>query len=237
MTEPAKILAPEFALDARSGWPADLRLLIDRYPREVWAGHANLGAMAQFWLSRHDMFREIGGGAGRGDKRVSRGQRRAERLPRLVSGAAAVLFAAAQRASPDRGPAFLPGIPGGGSRLAHGFDVLESDHKVIHEQIVATVEQANAFLRTAAQRRCAARGGRALRGGERCPAAPADAAPWRRGRPDHPAHPRPQRGGARRGLTDQANQFGQAAGNLVHRHARPLRIAMMALTSVVPSAD
>ena len=48
------------ALAARRGWPPDLRLLIDRYPREVWQGHANLGAMAQFWLSRHDMFREIG---------------------------------------------------------------------------------------------------------------------------------------------------------------------------------
>ena len=35
------------------------------------------------------------------------------------------------------------------ARLAHGFDVLETDHKVIHEQIAATVETANAFLRTA----------------------------------------------------------------------------------------
>ena len=35
------------------------------------------------------------------------------------------------------------------ARLAHGFDVLETDHKVIHEQIAATVESANAFLRTA----------------------------------------------------------------------------------------
>src|SRR5262245_23603522 len=34
------------ALDSRSGWPADLRLLLDRYPREAWQGHANLGAMA-----------------------------------------------------------------------------------------------------------------------------------------------------------------------------------------------
>ena len=31
---------------------------------------------------------------------------------------------------------------------AHGFDVLESDHKVIHEQIDRTVKAANAFLRT-----------------------------------------------------------------------------------------
>jgi iron-sulfur cluster repair protein YtfE (RIC family) len=59
MTEP-KALPPELALDSRAGWPADLRLLVDRYPREVWGTHANLGALAQFWLQRHDMFREIG---------------------------------------------------------------------------------------------------------------------------------------------------------------------------------
>ncbi|MGC1693949.1 MAG: hemerythrin domain-containing protein, partial [Pseudolabrys sp.] len=49
------------ALASRSGWPEDLRVLIARYPREQWHGHANLGEMARFWLSRHDMFRELAG--------------------------------------------------------------------------------------------------------------------------------------------------------------------------------
>src|ERR1700681_2043890 len=47
------------ALARRSGWPEDLRVLIERFPREQWQGHANLGEMARFWLSRHDMFREL----------------------------------------------------------------------------------------------------------------------------------------------------------------------------------
>src|SRR5450756_2996504 len=47
------------ALARRSGWPEDLRVLIARFPREQWQGHANLGEMARFWLSRHDMFREL----------------------------------------------------------------------------------------------------------------------------------------------------------------------------------
>ena len=47
------------ALARRSGWPEDLRVLIAQYPREQWQGHANLGEMARFWLSRHDMFREL----------------------------------------------------------------------------------------------------------------------------------------------------------------------------------
>src|SRR6202142_1034306 len=49
------------ALARRSGWPEDLRVLIARFPREQWGGHANLGEMARFWLSRHAMFRELAG--------------------------------------------------------------------------------------------------------------------------------------------------------------------------------
>src|SRR5215210_2291142 len=60
MTELVKTAPADLHLDSRDGWPPDLRLLIDRYPREVWSGHANLGAMAQFWLQRHGMFRDIG---------------------------------------------------------------------------------------------------------------------------------------------------------------------------------
>jgi hemerythrin-like domain-containing protein len=44
---------------------------------------------------------------------------------------------------------YFPVFQAAEARLAHGFDVLETDHKVIHEQIAATVETANAFLRTA----------------------------------------------------------------------------------------
>src|SRR5215475_13455004 len=54
-----KIIPAALALDTRSGWPAELRVLVDRYPRETWQTHANLGAMAQFWLQRHAMFRAI----------------------------------------------------------------------------------------------------------------------------------------------------------------------------------
>src|ERR1700732_2041156 len=60
MTDLVKTAPAAIPLATRAGWPADLRLLVERYPREVWSGHANLGAMAQFWLQRHTMFREIG---------------------------------------------------------------------------------------------------------------------------------------------------------------------------------
>ncbi|WP_329610527.1 hemerythrin domain-containing protein [Jiella pelagia] len=49
-----------FDLDARPGLPEDLKLLLEKYPRESWQGHPNIEGTARFWLSRHDMFRELG---------------------------------------------------------------------------------------------------------------------------------------------------------------------------------
>ncbi|KAB2928534.1 MAG: hypothetical protein F9K24_21850 [Leptonema illini] len=44
-------------LDRRTGWPDELRFLLNRYPRDAWPAHANLGEMARFWLGIHDGFR------------------------------------------------------------------------------------------------------------------------------------------------------------------------------------
>ena len=43
----------------RTGWPDHLKVLLERYPREVWSAHQNLGQTARFWLQRHDMFRDL----------------------------------------------------------------------------------------------------------------------------------------------------------------------------------
>jgi iron-sulfur cluster repair protein YtfE (RIC family) len=148
MSELVKTAPADLLLDSRSGWPADLRLLIDRYPREVWEGHANLGAMAQFWLSRHAMFREIGTALEQAalafrDGTASPADFRAWFPPRLQ------FFLQQLNAHHQiEDLHYFPVFQAAESRLAHGFEVLESDHKLIHEQIGVAVEAANNFLRT-----------------------------------------------------------------------------------------
>ena len=51
--------ANRFSLNYRNGLPQDLLQLCAKYPRESWDKHPNLGERVQFWLSRHDMFREM----------------------------------------------------------------------------------------------------------------------------------------------------------------------------------
>jgi hemerythrin-like domain-containing protein len=147
------------ALARRSGWPDDMRHLIARYPREQWQAHANLGEMARFWLSRHEMFRELAG---------------------MVE-AIAAQFRAGTLAPQDFAQAFVPRLQfllsqlnvhhqiedqhyfpllrAADDRLARGFDVLENDHHAIHADMARTAETANALLRALAQADALARCG------------------------------------------------------------------------------
>lgn len=149
MTELTRTPPAALPLDSRPGWPADLRLLCDRYPREGWGTHQNLGAMGRFWLQRHDMFREIGDALTAATTAFREGTASAADFrawfpPRLQ-------FFLQQLNSHHQVEDlhYFPVFQAAEARLAHGFEVLETDHAVIHERIVATVESANAFLRAA----------------------------------------------------------------------------------------
>jgi hypothetical protein len=148
MSELLKTARADLSLDARAGWPANLRLLIDRYPRETWAGHANLGSMAQFWLSRHDMFREIGGALGEAAAAFREGSASAEAFRTWFPSRLQFFLQQLNAHHQIEDLHYFPVFQAAEGRLAYGFDVLESDHKVIHAQIDVTVEAANAFLRT-----------------------------------------------------------------------------------------
>lgn len=146
----ADLLTPDLALDTRAGWPADLRLLIQRYPRESWTGHANLGEMARFWLQRHDMFREIAEGLEQANAAFRAGTATADdlraRFPPTLQFFLQQLHAHHQIEDLH----FFPVFQAAEARLARGFDVLETDHRTIHEAIAGTVEAANAFIRAPA---------------------------------------------------------------------------------------
>ena len=188
------------ALARRSGWPEDLRVLIARYPREQWQGHANLGEMARFWLSRHAMFRELAAMIGRDRSAIPRRHAAAGGIPAAVRAAAAVPAVAARRASPDRGPALFSDLPRRRRRAWRAASTCwKSDHHAIHADMAATAETANALLRALVGEADALHAlRRRLRGGERRAAQGADAPSRRRGRPDRAADPRPRRGRARR---------------------------------------
>ena len=152
------------ALERRGGLPADLRALLERYPRESWDAHPNLGRTARFWLDRHGMFRELG--------RVLR-KALAERREAIESATGAGYGAPSGGPEAGGGRAFaaffaprlqfflgeldahhhiedhhyFPVFRRAEGSLARGFDLLDADHRTIHEAIERNARTANAMLR------------------------------------------------------------------------------------------
>jgi iron-sulfur cluster repair protein YtfE (RIC family) len=135
------------ALARRSGWPADLCVLLQRYPRERWSGHANLGEMARFWLSRHAMFRELAAmiEAITGDFRA--GKLPAPEFPARLVPRLQFLLSQLDVHHQIEDLHYFPIFRAADARLARGFDVLEEDHHAIHADMAATATTANELLR------------------------------------------------------------------------------------------
>jgi hypothetical protein len=136
------------ALARRCGWPEDLRVLVERYPREQWDAHANLGDMARFWLSRHAMFRELSAAI----EEIA-AQFRAERLPpgefaRQFVPRLQFMLSQLNVHHQVEDLHYFPIFRAADAGLARGFDVLEGDHHHIHGDMARTAETANALLRT-----------------------------------------------------------------------------------------
>jgi hypothetical protein len=135
------------ALARRNGWPQDLRVLVERYPREQWQGHSNLGGMARFWLSRHDMFRELAGMMLSMETQFRAGTLPAAEFPRQFVPRLQFLLQQLGVHHQIEDLHYFPIFRAADERLARGFDVLEGDHHAIHADMDATVTAANALLR------------------------------------------------------------------------------------------
>jgi hemerythrin-like domain-containing protein len=135
-------------LDTRSGWPEELRFLLERYPREGWMEHANLGGMCRFWLQRHAMFRELGGSL-----RDATQQFRAGAVPpkefQAWFGPRLQFFLSQLHAHHQvEDFHYFPIFRSAEERLKQGFETLERDHEAIHASILKSVEAANEFLKS-----------------------------------------------------------------------------------------
>jgi hypothetical protein len=135
------------ALARRSGGPEDLRVLIARFPREQWQGHANLGEMARFWLSRHDMFRELTTMIQAIETQFRAGEFSAAEFPRQLVPRLQFLLSQLGVHHQIEDLHYFPIFRAADKRLARGFDVLEGDHHAIHADMAATADTANALLR------------------------------------------------------------------------------------------
>ena len=135
------------ALEARSGLPDALRVLLDAYPREAWESDAKFSGLIRFWLERHLMFRRvttmIAADAENAlddamDPRVF-----ASRLSRQGS----MLVGELHGHHSVEDLHYFPVLRTFDPRLERGFDILDRDHHALDRHLTTFADSANAALK------------------------------------------------------------------------------------------
>ena len=144
MTTPEETLTID--IDTRAGWPEELRTLLERYPRDTWRSNGN--EMTQFWLDKHDYFRHQAAAmsemSGRlRDDRVQPAEFAGWLVPRLQA-----FLGGLHGHHQIEDFHYFPAFREAEKSLAPGFDVLGSDHELMHRAIAEIVEKTNAFIQT-----------------------------------------------------------------------------------------
>ncbi|MCB1485888.1 MAG: hemerythrin domain-containing protein [Bauldia sp.] len=135
-------------LDNRKGWPDDLRILLDAYPRNVWPEHANLGDMARFWLHIHDQFRSLGRDLREMGEAFREGHMEATDYRAWYPRRLSQFLGGLEGHHSIEDYQFFPVFTAAEPRLAKGFEVLERDHETIHAAMVAAYDTGSALVAT-----------------------------------------------------------------------------------------
>jgi hemerythrin-like domain-containing protein len=140
-------ISPDLVLEARAGLPDDLRYLVEKYPRETWRGHPNVHGMARMWLQRHDMFRELGGMLTGAIADYREGRSDARQFAQFFAPRLNFFLGHLDGHHNVEDQHYFPVFARMESRLKRGFDILDSDHHLIHDALERNAETANGFLR------------------------------------------------------------------------------------------
>lgn len=133
-------------LAARQGIPADLAYLRASYPKPEWRQHGNFGELSAFWLHVHDSLRAHGAELGQlttafREGRLDPGSFQRAFVPRINQ---FLQHLNGHHQIEDQ--AYFPKFRTLDARMVAGFDLLEADHRVIHEALLASAQSGQALL-------------------------------------------------------------------------------------------
>ena len=137
-------------LATRPGLPDDIAYLRATYPQPLWRDHANFGEMAAFWLSVHDSLRGHGGQLAQATQAFRDRQWPAADFQRFFVPNLNQYLQHLNGHHQIEDSAYFPRFRALAPRMVAGFDLLESDHAVIHDRLLATVNSARGLLQALA---------------------------------------------------------------------------------------
>jgi hypothetical protein len=134
-------------IDERNGWPVELRVLLERYPRASWRDQRSAGA--SFWLSIHDGFRREAAELDRLNEDFRAGRITVHELAVHASPRLRNLIAHLHGHHEIEDFHYFPAFREAERRLAAGFDALARDHEKLQLDIGAAAAAADALMMAA----------------------------------------------------------------------------------------
>ena len=122
-------------IDKRNGLPDELLELLRKYPRDQWANDARLHGLAEGWLQRHNLFRELSVLTGGMTTDLREGRTSPTRFLPLFQRRMGLLLGELDRHHHVEDDYYFPTFAAAAPKLQNGFDILDNDHGVIHGAI------------------------------------------------------------------------------------------------------
>ncbi len=123
--------------------PAEMRSLLDDYPRDRWEGHAEFKDKTRQWLGAHQMFRRRSATVRKDTESYLDGNKDAEDyVSRLVyQGSALVGNLHGHHGWEDH--SYFPELSAADSQFDAGLEILQKDHTALNEVLDSFTETAN----------------------------------------------------------------------------------------------
>ena len=139
-------MAPELRLPDRAGIADEIAYLRGAYPRSGWPVHRNFGEMSRFWLGVHAELRRHGAQIGEALASFRDGRLDRTGFERFFAPHMSHFLQHLDGHHRIEDAAYFPKFRALDPRMAAGFDLLENDHALIQQQLVASVESARALV-------------------------------------------------------------------------------------------
>jgi iron-sulfur cluster repair protein YtfE (RIC family) len=139
-------MTPELALATRLGLPDPLRVLIKEFPRGAWQDHPQYSQLIAFWLDRHLMFRRLLTHLNDDLEGIIDAQSDPQTYKRGLSRYAGMLINQLHGHHQIEDKQYFPAMAQLDTRVAHGFDLLDSDHHAMDGLLAGLADAANGVL-------------------------------------------------------------------------------------------
>jgi hypothetical protein len=128
------------SLTTRTALPDGYAFLLADFPRPIWEGHPNNGQWCQFWLQRHQMFRDYSAALTDACEQLSDGKIEAPAFHEWFVPRVNFYLGQIDAHHQIEEHHYFPALARADEKMERGIALLESDHRVVHDRLMGAHE-------------------------------------------------------------------------------------------------